>query len=180
MLKAIIKKAEDITNVRGRYKFSAALVLGEVSRIVSSRKFALNYGRAEWLAADSKSVNSIEIQEMKYEKLVLCLIDGSTLDIVDAVKASNLSTKCIKNKSLTITRTCGIISIDSQIGIKAVRSVYELSDSEKGDWLVRDRPQVLIAYLRWQLLADIQAANANVAYAEYVRQLQTLESLEIV
>ena len=178
--KAIIKEAGDITNIRGRFKFSAALLSSELHRILNSKKFARNYGRAEWLNTTQGVVNSVELEDQDYYKLVLCLDDGSNVDISDRLKLSNSPVGCAKNKSLTITRNCGIILIKSEIGIKAVRSIYRLSDKENERWLMQDHKHVFVAYLRWQLLADIRADNANTAYADYIRLLQHLDNLEVM
>lgn len=179
MYESIIKKAGDITNIRGRYKSSAALLELEVSRILGSREFAFSYGRSEWLS-DGMIVREVEVDSGDYKKLVVCLEDGSSHDITSEVSGDNFDISCQKNKSLTISESCGIITIKSETPIIAIRSIYKKSENESMTNFVRDNEALLISYLRWQLLSDIDAKSSAVGYNTYIGLLANLQKSGVV
>lgn len=179
MYKEIIGKAVDITNIRGRYTTSAALLDLEVERILGSRDFASSYGKSEWLA-EGKTYTEIEVQEGEYKKMVVCLEDGSMHDITDQVSTSNMTVGCPKIKSLTISISCGIISISSEIPIIALRSIYKKSMKENKEAFISEHSSMLVAYLRWQLLGDIDAKSSALGYNMYIQLLRNLSKLPVV
>lgn len=180
MYKAIIEAAQSMTNIRGRYDFSTAVLDIELSRIINSRDFAASYGKSEWLAGD-KTVNCVEVQSDEYKKLVVCLADGTSEDIASQIDSSNTDVECpVDTKGLSVTVSCGVISIRSDVAIVAVRGLSKLQESEIKKWLLKEHSAVFVAYLRWQLLADIEANSANIAYNGYVRSLAALSKLKVV
>lgn len=169
-----------MTNVRGRYDFSVATLDLELSRIICSRDFAESYGKSEWLAG-GKTVNCVEVQCDEYKKLVVCLADGTSTDIADQVDTSSTDVGCPEEQDgLAVSVSCGVITIRSEIAITAVRGLSKLPESEIKKWLVSKYPAIFTAYLRWQLLSDIEASSANVAYNGYIRLLETLSKLKVV
>lgn len=179
MYDAIITDVAAMTNIRGRRRASAALLELEVARILALRDFALNYGKSEWQAG-TQTVKSVELDSGDYKKLVICYEDGSSEDISDQVSSSNMAVSCPEIKSLTISESCGIITITSEKAIKAIKSLYKLPDSENAKWVVANHAPMLKAYLRWQLLSEIDAKSSGVAYNTYLGLLLTMSKLETV
>ena len=182
MYDSIITAAQSMTNVRGRYDFSVAVLDLELERLMSVRDFASNYGKSEWLAK-SDSVKSVELCDEGYKKLIVCLSDGTEKDITEQVYIESTALSCSRgddNDGFCVIINCGVIKIESSISIKAVRGLSKLPKSEIKKWFVREHPAVLTAFLRWQLLSDIDANSAGVAYNTYARLLLGLDKLKVV
>jgi len=179
VFKHIIRQTTDVTNIRGRYKVSVVLLDGEVHRILHSRKFAANYGRAEWLSSDDNTT-CLEFCDEDYHKVVICFVDGTREDISKEVAGARLDLKCTSKTGIKITSRCGVLTIETDKPISAVRAIYRKSEKENIQWLVDEHPHVLIAFLKWQLLTDIDAKASAVAYNVYVQLLDHLNKLEVV
>ena len=181
MYEAIVKAAVALTNIRGRYAMSAALLDIEVARLAGLRDYAKNYGKSEW-TADGQTVNTVELDNGEYKQLVVCLSDGTSQDITDQVSSSltDLSCPSTDSSGLQVSVKCDIITITSEVPIVAVRALYKKSASESADWIVSDYPQLLTSYLRWQLLADIDARSSGVAYNVYQGLLKVFAKEETI
>lgn len=180
MYDEIIADVAAVTDIRGRRRASAVLLEIEIDRILGAKQFAQSYGKSEWLAG-TDTFKNVELDSGDYKKLMVCFEDGTHEDIASKVSGSSTEVSCPSTSDgLTITESCGIITLKSDKNITAVRSLFKLPASENRKWVVENHKSMLVAYLRWQLLGDIDAKSAGIAYNTYSGLLRNMSKLETV
>jgi hypothetical protein len=182
LLNDLIVRATKLANIHGRYEFAKELALGEIHRILESRDFAKNYIKVEWTAESLETCTTFN--DLGFKKLVVCLQNDQRIDISERVDPESTTLSCVTTDcsvdDVKVTVKDGLITVSSLTPIIAIRGFYKPPIDPEDNWLVKEHPHIIVNFLRWQLLADIDANSANVGYMTYSRMLKHLEREKVL